>query len=297
MEQDIKTIREEQPLMVTIWCITYNHEPYIRQCLKGFIMQETNFRFEAIVHDDASTDGTAAIIREYAKKYPNIIKPILETENQYSKHDGTIRRMLNKHTHGKYVAMCEGDDYWTDPLKLQKQVDFLESHPDYSMCYSDIICYNQKQNKFHDWTLSKSDIITTEDLIRYNRVHTLTTLIRNSLLIEYSRFANRLPPFPLGDYPMWLWMSLKNPIYHFKEKTGVYRVLEKSASHLDNPLKQFRFRLAGYDIRLIFIREFNLKHKDYYLHRLKFIVTECLKNRWYKELFLNIFKPRYRLFK
>lgn len=120
--------------MVTIRCATYNHERFIRQCLEGFVMQRTNFRFEAVVHDDASTDGTAAIIREYAEKYPDIIKPIFETENQYSKHDGSLRRIMNAHTHGKYVALCEGDDYWIDPYKLQKQVDFLESHPDYVMC-------------------------------------------------------------------------------------------------------------------------------------------------------------------
>ena len=80
-------MRENEPLMVTILCLVYNHESYIRQCLEGFVMQKTNFRFEAIVHDDASTDGTAAIIREYAEKYPDIIKPIFETENQYSKGD------------------------------------------------------------------------------------------------------------------------------------------------------------------------------------------------------------------
>ena len=78
----------EQPLMVTIRCTVFNHERYLRECLDGFVMQKTNFRFEAIVHDDASTDGSAAIIKEYAEKYPDIIKPIYETENQYSKHDG-----------------------------------------------------------------------------------------------------------------------------------------------------------------------------------------------------------------
>lgn len=124
----------ENQIVVTIRCLTYNHEPYIRQCLDGFVMQKTNFKFEAIVHDDASTDGTASIIREYAEKYPDIIKPIFETENQYSKKDGSLGRIMDAHTRGKYVAMCEGDDYWTDPLKLQKQVDFLESHPEYVMC-------------------------------------------------------------------------------------------------------------------------------------------------------------------
>lgn len=118
MEQNFK---RQQPLMVTIRCIAYNQEAYIRDCLEGFVMQKTNFRFEAIVHDDASTDGTATIIKEYAEKYPDIIKPILETDNQYSKHDGSLGRIMDEHTHGKYVAYCEGDDYWTDPLKLQNK--------------------------------------------------------------------------------------------------------------------------------------------------------------------------------
>ncbi len=121
--------------LVSIRCLVYNHEPFLRQCLDGFVMQQTTFPFEAIIHDDASTDGSADIIREYAEKYPDIIKPIYETENQFSKQDGSIRRILNAAMHpaSKYIAMCEGDDYWTDPHKLQLQVDFLESHPDYYM--------------------------------------------------------------------------------------------------------------------------------------------------------------------
>lgn len=121
-------------LMVTIQCLSYNHSAYIRQCLNGFVMQKTNFHFEVIVHDDASTDETAIIIQEYAEKYPQIIKPIFECENQFFKKDNSLWRIMSTHTHGKYIAMCEGDDYWTDPYKLQKQVDFLESHPDYVMC-------------------------------------------------------------------------------------------------------------------------------------------------------------------
>ncbi len=123
--------------LLSIRCLVYNHEQYLRQCLDGFVMQKTNFPFEAIVHDDASTDGSADIIREYAEKYPDIIKPICETENQYSKHDGSLVRIMDAamHPDSKYVAICEGDDYWTDPNKLQMQVDFLESHSEYSMCF------------------------------------------------------------------------------------------------------------------------------------------------------------------
>ena len=124
-------------ILVAIHCLAYNHEPYIRECLDGFIMQKTNFKFVAIVHEDASTDRTATIIKEYAEKYPDIIKPIYETENQYSKKDGTIQRIMSdaiEATGAKYVAMCEGDDYWIDPYKLQKQVDFMEANPEYVLC-------------------------------------------------------------------------------------------------------------------------------------------------------------------
>ena len=100
--------KDEREVIVTIRGIPYNHEPYIRQAIEGFVMQKTDFRFEAIVHDDASTDKTAEIIKEYAEKYPDIIKPIYETENQYSKHDGSLRRIMNNATRGKYVAFCEG---------------------------------------------------------------------------------------------------------------------------------------------------------------------------------------------
>ena len=135
--------------LVSIRCTVYNHEPFLRQCLDGFVMQKTTFPFEAIVHDDASTDGSAAIIREYSEKYPDIIKPIFETENQYNKRDGSLRRIMDAalHPNSKYIAMCEGDDYWSDPNKLQLQVDFLESHPDFYMsCHGFMYFYEETKS-------------------------------------------------------------------------------------------------------------------------------------------------------
>lgn len=115
--------------LISIVCEVFNHEPYLRQCLKGFVMQETTFPFEILIHDDASTDGSAAIIREYEKKYPHLFRPIYQTENQYSKGVLIWGAIQFPRARGKYIATCEGDDYWIDPLKLQKQVDFLEAHP------------------------------------------------------------------------------------------------------------------------------------------------------------------------
>lgn len=133
-------------ILLCINCMAYNHETYIRKCLEGFVMQKTNFKFVAIVHDDASNDKTAEIIREYETKFPEIIRPIFERENQYSKHDGSLDTIMNAaidFTQAKYVALCDGDDYWTDPYKLQKQVDFLEGHENYSLCCHRYRIYNE----------------------------------------------------------------------------------------------------------------------------------------------------------
>ena len=130
MDKELKT-----PL-VSIICLTYNQAQYIRKTLEGFVMQKTNFPIEILIHDDASTDETADIIREYENKYPQIIKPIYQQENQYSKKVAIGATYIYPKVKGKYIALCEGDDYWIDPLKLQKQVDFLESHLDYALVYT-----------------------------------------------------------------------------------------------------------------------------------------------------------------
>lgn len=121
-------------IMVSVCCLVYNHEKYLRQCLDGFVMQKTNFKFEVLIHDDASADRSADIIREYEAKYPDIIKPIYQTENQYSKGVAISRTYQYPRAKGKYLAICEGDDYWCDDNKLQKQFDKLEQNNDAVFC-------------------------------------------------------------------------------------------------------------------------------------------------------------------
>ena len=121
-------------MTVTVICLAYNHAPYIRDALEGFVQQQTTFPFEVLVHDDASTDGTAAIIREYAARYPEIIRPYFQLRNRQGEGAAIARDFLFPLVRGRYVALCEGDDYWTDPLKLQKQVDALEAHPSVDIC-------------------------------------------------------------------------------------------------------------------------------------------------------------------
>lgn len=123
--------------LVSILCVTYNHVDYIKDCLEGFVKQKCDFEFEVLIHDDASTDGTQGVIKEYWDKYPDIIKPILQTENQWSKKPGGINLRFNyPRASGKYIALCDGDDSWIDEKKLQKQINFLENNSDFSVVCS-----------------------------------------------------------------------------------------------------------------------------------------------------------------
>lgn len=124
--------------LVSICCVTYNHERFIGQCLDGFVMQKTNFVFEVLVHEDASVDKTAEIVKEYEIKYPHLFRCVYQYENQFKKQN-TLINILFPMALGKYIALCEGDDYWTDPLKLQKQIDFLESYPSYVLSFHNVI--------------------------------------------------------------------------------------------------------------------------------------------------------------
>lgn len=214
----------EAPL-VSIRCLAYNHEKYIRKALEGFVMQKTNFRFEAIVHDDASTDNTASIIREYAEKYPEIIKPILETENQYSKHDGSLSQIVNAACKGKYIALCEGDDYWTDSYKLQKQVDFMESHPDYTMCF-----HNATEHFETGYISDKPfSTITNRDysgveIYKKWIVPTASVLLRKDIFFnQFYQNAKSNKDFIYGDIVLFLSCAHEGKIRGFSDCMSVYR--------------------------------------------------------------------------
>lgn len=216
--------------LVAIHCITYNHELYIRDCLEGFVMQKTNFKFVAIVHDDASTDGTAAIIKEYAEKYPDIIKPILETENQYSKKDGSIQRIMSdaiNATGAKYVAMCEGDDYWIDPYKLQKQVDFMEKHSVYVMCFHnvEVLSSNVEEEKNLYNHLETRCYTDTEILSKWT-VPTCSVLYRNNLLKQNPNYKKIV----FGDIFLFLRLAQYGKLYCINEKMAIYRRTSEGVS-------------------------------------------------------------------
>lgn len=248
-------------VLVSVCCITYNHELYIRECLEGFLRQKTNFNFQILIHDDASTDGTRNIILEYEKKFPGIIKPIYQIENQYSKGGNINARFQYPRVNTKYVALCEGDDYWTDPYKLQKQVDFLEKNSNYGMVYTKVRYFYNSKNKFsrHAWGGPSTSF---DDLINYdNKIPTLSTVFRYDLWKDYrENIQPENKNWLMGDYCRWLYFALKSNIYFLDEETAVYRVLEESASHSKNILKQEAFAKSYFDIKRYFLNYANIEY-------------------------------------
>ncbi len=255
-----RSFSEDEPVMVSIRCITYNHAPYIRQCLEGFVIQKTNFRFQAVVHDDASTDGTTEIVREYAEKYPDIIIPMYEEENRWSKHDGSLLTIMYPLLVGKYLAHCEGDDFWTDPYKLQKQVDFLEAHPEYVLTYTDysvVDVNSQPLNKKKQKRYSGE--CTDKLLIKGNFVFTGTSLYRRKYDDEWPSFLINLPiKTKQSDYVHWLFLSKKGLFRYINENTTSYRIQDSSASHFTEFKDAKNFFEKARNVRLYFNDYYNV---------------------------------------
>lgn len=225
---------------VCIRCITYNHEKYLADALEGFVMQKTTFPFVAIVHDDASTDGTADILRQYAEKYPDIIKPIYETENQYSKHDGSIGRIMDAEMakyNPKYIAFCEGDDYWTDPYKLQKQVDILEADETLMGVFTNRRLVDMNGNTLEE----RKDFIvpsntngrtTMRDYFRYNLIYpTASVLYRNNHPVEIAQKMQHMANPFLGDWTLWIALHCFGDFYYLNDVTSAYRINPTSVTH------------------------------------------------------------------
>ena len=284
-----------RPLMVTILCITYNQERYIRECLEGFVMQKTNFRFEAIVHDDASTDGTADIIREYEKNYPDIIKPIYETENQYSKHDGSLDRIMDEHTHGKYVAICEGDDYWIDPLKLQKQFDFMEAHPECSLCFHSH--YNlllSGEKKIHRPKVIK-EFYSPENVILGGGGFMAT----GSMFYRWGYLKNEgRPDFwkrsPVGDLPLMLYLATKGKVGYIDDTMSVYR--RQAIGSWTSGQKSWKKRRRHYKAILNMFDEYD-KYTNYIYHQTILKKKNYNKRKHWKTNVLSFVKSLIRKIK
>ncbi|MEE1096154.1 MAG: glycosyltransferase [Paludibacteraceae bacterium] len=229
-----------EDILVSVICEVYNHEPYLRECLEGFVMQQTNFLYEILIHDDASTDGSVAIIREYEQKYPNLFKPIYQKENQYSKGVSIWRDIQIPRAQGKYIAICEGDDYWTDPLKLQKQVDILEADETLMACCTDcsVVDNHSALLKEKRGGVVKGDIqgrYNLRDFFRDNHQYpTLSVVYRRAHTREVQqKHAHTINAF-LGDWTLWICLLIYGDMYFLDEVTCAYRINPTSVTHTVN---------------------------------------------------------------
>ncbi len=281
------------PPLVSVVCITYNHEPYIRDAIEGFLMQETDFPFEIIIHDDASTDRTAEIVKEYEAQYPKLIKGIYQTENQYSKGKKASTIALPK-ARGKFVAYCEGDDYWIDPKKLEKQKYFLENHPDYGAVFTDTDRYYENTGEIinsYDKTFRRK--IPNGDIFAmlidgYNPYVTCSSFFRSHYAREYESITRRLKA-RMGDKVLWLTIAGNSKIGYITDTTAVYRVRKNSASKFDTLEEHMRFRKSSYKVSLFFSKRYQkpLNKKTWEKSFAKSKVSFCIDKKQYQKL------PRY----
>lgn len=243
-EQDVMADwgNERHPLL-SIVCLAYNHAPFIRETLDGFIRQETRFPFEVIVHDDASTDATAAIIGEYVARYPNLIKPIYQSENQYSLGVPFSTRLFGQ-ARGRYIAYCEADDYWTDPRKLQIQVDFLEKNHDYVMTYHDAFKFNsQGVVRSPDMQGKYRKDASARELMQARPISTLTVCFRN--------LVHELPPELHGvevlDICWWSLLGAHGKGKFIEEiKPAAYRVHEGGIFSMRSSKQRIQMTMHAY---------------------------------------------------
>jgi len=207
--------KSDDLIKLSILCITYNHETFIRRALDSMLMQRADFNIEIIIGEDCSTDRTREICIEYQRQHPEIFKLLLNENNI-----GMIANFIQalKVCRGKYVALLEGDDYWTDPYKLQKQVDFLDANPDYVMCHHRY--YNARNNKKTNLSYDINDTISVEDLAAGNQIKTLTCVFANILkeLPEWYLYS------PVGDYPLFMLLAQYGKIKFFDEPMAVHNM-------------------------------------------------------------------------
>lgn len=219
---------EETPIKLSVTCMAYNHAPYIRQTLEGFVNQRTDFPYEVLISDDASTDGTDAVIREYAEKYPQLIRPFYQKKNLFSQKIDPLDTVLFPAARGQYLAACEGDDCWIDPEKLQRQVDFLDAHPDYSACVhnslGDYIGSGREPEPL--FPPAGDHDVGFETVVQgmSHCFHTSSIVARREWIVRSPDFRYVAWDYDFTDYAVAVWLSMNGKIRFLDRCMSVYRI-------------------------------------------------------------------------
>jgi glycosyltransferase involved in cell wall biosynthesis len=253
--------------LVSVLLLTYNHQKYIAEAIQSVVNQKTNFDYEILIGDDCSTDGTCEIVNSFISKNPNLIKAIRSENNV-----GAIRneKRLMDASKGKYIAFLEGDDYWTDPLKLQKQVDFLDANPDYGLVHGDVNHFYEETtklivsyNKTNNINIPNGNIF--DELIKpgAHLIKTMTTLFRKELIVMYFNYDIALSRnWKLTDMGIWLDIAMNSKVYYFNEVFATYRLIKESATRSKNPKIKNDFHLSIYQLKKYYLNKYK---KESYL--------------------------------
>ena len=273
---------------VSVICTAYNHEKYIRKCLDGIVGQKTDFKIEAIIHDDASTDTTTDIIREYEARFPKIIKPIYQKENQYSK-GVDIYSLLLPYISGKYVALCEGDDYWSSPEKLQLQVEMLQLHPDSFFSVHSVRGIDEggeiTDSLYPSFPMETSVIPKDVFLSIVSKQYAFQTSSFVFKAESYLEYLRNPPEFvrtcPIRDIPMMLYFGYAGDVCFINREMSCYRMSsEGSWTQRHNTSKDFR--VNHYRAMSNMVEQFRVftqnQYPEYY---------DNLYQRWYNQLWVH----------
>lgn len=267
---------------LSVCMVTYNHENFIKQAIESVLMQKTNFSYELVIGEDCSTDKTKEIVIKYQNKYPNIIKTLINNKNLGA---GLNFIQTLKACKSEYIALLEGDDYWTDPYKLQKQVDFLENNPDFTICFHNAKTMDQISKKVSRILLSKGtkEVWSIEDLLKKNFIPTLTCVFRNKLIKKFPKwYFNAFP----GDWPLHIFNACNGKIRYIDEVMATYRIHKGGATNGSDPILN--------DKR--YIKTFK-KLKSYLSPKYHNIINQTISNFYFELSQLYFKKKDYKLAK
>lgn len=273
-----------QPLL-SVLLLTYNHEKYISDCIESILMQKTNFDLEVLIGEDCSTDNTRVIINKYIQKYPEKLKLVTSDKNIGAlKNENKLMNLAQ----GKYIAFIEGDDFWMDSLKLQKQVDFLESNPDFGLVHGDVNHYYENIGKTeYAVNKSKQAIIPQSNVFEYFLkpeplfIKTATTCFRKELVTRHFDYALAIEEnWPLTDLPLWMDISYYSKVHYFNEVFATYRLLNESASRTRSIHKHYKYIKDLFKIKVVYMEKY----------KTDFSVVDALSENYYRTLLRYSFK-------
>jgi glycosyltransferase involved in cell wall biosynthesis len=269
--------------LVSVVVLAFNVEPYIAQALEGILAQKAPFEYEIVVGEDCSTDGTGKILASYAKRHPERFKPVWHEHNV-----GMVPNFLDalNACTGKYIAVCDADDYWTDPGKLRKQVEFLESHPAHGLVFTDADVYYEAENMFvraYDNRVRKAvpqGEVFSSLMYGPNPYRVATSCFRSSLLADYKQIIT-MRDFYVNDFPLWMSLARQALVGYIPESTAVYRIRACSMSHFGTLEEVIRFRRAKYKTCLFLAERYGMKPDVKRLRRkyLRDVIGECAQRR------------------